>query len=55
MVFIGRWRELGFDDGAGDGDWVVFLDVQASGDGGCYGRREVMPRVRRIGLSVDIY
>jgi hypothetical protein len=43
VVAVGRRGELGLDDGAGDGDGMVLLDVQAACDGGCDVGRDIEP------------
>jgi hypothetical protein len=54
VVFVGWGGETGFDDCASDGDGVVFLCVEAAGDGGGYGGGEVVPIVCGVGFPIDV-
>jgi hypothetical protein len=52
VVFVGWGWEAGFDDRAGYGDRVVFLEVETAGDGRGYGWGEVVPGVCGVGSEV---
>lgn len=55
MVFVGWGGETGFDYRAGEGDGVIWLDVETSGDGGCYIGREIVTGIFRVGFAFELY
>jgi len=53
VVFVGWIWESRFDDGAGYGNGVIFLEVQFAGDGGGDGWRDIEPFICLVNLAIN--